>query len=65
MTILCLTIIVVSVASYLFFIKYVEYFEYKHCLKCPLKMEDQDINFECFAEDLKKEKEKNEKQLHI
>ena len=57
MTILCLTIIVVSVVSYLFFIKFVEFFEYKHCLNCPLKKDDIDINFECFAEDLKKEKE--------
>lgn len=65
MIILCLTIIVVVVAFYLFFIKYVEFYEYKHCLNCPLKKDDVDINFECFAEDIKKEREDREKKLRL
>lgn len=59
-----LTVTVVCVTAYLFFLKYVEYFEYKHCLNCPLKKDGEDIDFTVFAEDLKKDRERNyEKKL--
>lgn len=57
--ILFLTVTVVCVTAYLFFLKYVEYFEYKHCLNCPLKDDGEDIDFTVFAEDLKKDRERN------
>ena len=60
-----LLITVICVTAYLFFLKYVEYFEYKHCLNCPLKKEEEEIDFSVFAEDMKRDKEKylNEKKL--
>lgn len=63
--IIFLSITVICVTAYLFFLKYVEYFEYKHCLNCPLKKEEVEIDFSVFAEDMKRDKENylNEKKL--
>lgn len=65
MYIFVLLITVICVTAYLFFLKYVEFFEYKHCLNCPLKKDDDPIDFSSFAEDIKKDKERflNENKL--
>lgn len=57
----CFSVTCIFGGCFLFaFLRLIQYLEYRHCLHCPLKVEDVEDTYTCFLEELKNRKENND-----